>query len=663
VPATKKYRVEVQKDHISKIATGSPEGALAELIWNSFDADANKVELWFHEGAIGIDEILIRDNGIGIPYREAEKLFVSLGGSWKAQKQKTSKGRFLHGKDGEGRFKAFVLGRVVDWKVTYKDDDRYMQYTIQELADSVDEFTLSDESEAENNQTGVEVKISELSKKFHILDQEKAKEKLTPLFALYLSKYPEVTLTIEGARIDPSEVIRNKITYQLNPLKVDDKDYDIELEIVEWSSLKERELWFCNKNGFPLEIYNKQIRGTGEFGYSGYLKSDYFSVLHNDGLLSLGELNRTITEICDAAVIKIKEYFLQRKLESSRDLLDKWKEDKVYPYPSEPTTPVEVAERQVFDIIALNVNQNLPEFEKSDRKTKTFQLRMLRQAVEKSPEDLQLILGEVLQLPKGQQEQLAELLKEASLSGIISAASLVADRLKFVAGIEYLLFDESTKKHLKERSQLHRILAENTWIFGHEYSMSVDDKSLTEVLRKHVLLKNKDIIIDEPVKRFDESVGIVDLMLSRSVPRNHSNELEHLVVELKAPSVKVGEKEIQQIKSYAFAIAKDERFRGLDTRWHFWIISNDINDYAEMELNQERYEDGVIYKSTKEIDITIWVKTWSQLIRENKHRLEFIRDKLNYNIDSADALSHLKKTYAEYTQGLVIEVAEAEQQA
>lgn len=661
--AIKKYRVEVKKDHISKIATGSPESALAELIWNSFDADATKVEIWFHEGAVGIDEILIRDNGVGIPYSDAEKLFVSLGGSWKARKQKTSKGRFLHGKDGEGRFKAFVLGRVVDWNVVYEDGERYMQYTIEELADSLDEFTLSNEEKTENKQTGIEVKITELSKKFHILNQEKAKEKLTPIFALYLSNYPGITLTIDGSRIDPEEVIRNKAIYQLDPVKVDDQEYDVELEVVEWSVLKERELWFCDKNGFPLEIYNKQIRGTGGYGYSGYLKSDYLSVLHADGLLSLGELNKSIREICDAAVVKIKEYFVQRRLESSRDLLDKWKEDNVYPYISEPRTPVEVAERQVFDIIALNVSQSLPEFEKIDKKTKAFQLRMLRQAVEKSPDDLQLILGEVLQLPKGQQEQLAGLLKEASLSGIISAASLVADRLKFVTGLEHLLFDESTKKHLKERSQLHRILADNTWVFGHEYSMSVDDKSLTEVLRKHVLLTNKEIVIDEPVRRLDESVGIVDLMLSRSVPRNHSNELEHLVVELKAPRVKVGQEQIQQIKSYAFAVAKDERFRGLNTRWHFWIISNDINDYAEMELSQERYEDGVIYKTTKEIDITIWIKTWSQLIRENKHRLEFIRDKLNYNIDRADALSYLKKTYAEYTQGVVFEDMEVDQQA
>jgi len=306
----------------------------------------------------------------------------------------------------------------------------------------------------------------------------------------------------------------------------------------------------------------------------------------------------------------------------------------------------------MFDIVAINVNQNLPDFEQTDKKTKAFQFRMLRQAMEKSPEELQLIISEVIQLPKVKQEQLADLLKDASLSGIISASRLVTDRLKFLSGLEHMLFEEDHKKHLKERSQLHRILAENTWIFGHAFSLSVDDKSLTEVLRKHAGHSGSNVVIDAPVKRIDGSTGIVDLMLSRSIPRNHSNELEHLIVELKAPRVRIGEKEIQQVKSYAFAVGRDERFKGLDTQWHFWVLSNDIDEFAEMELSQERYQDGVIYKSAKPIDLTIWVKTWSQLLRENKHRLEFVREKLNYNIDREDALAYLKKTYAELTDGV-----------
>lgn len=654
MPIVQKFKIEVKRDHLSKIATGSPEVALAELIWNSLDADATNIEINFHEGALGVNEIQIFDDGSGIIYDEAKDLFVSLGGSWKARQQKTINGRFLHGKDGEGRFKAFVLGRVVDWNIVYRKGTKYMQYAIEERADSLDEFTLSEEKEIDTKRTGVQVRISELSKKFHILSKEKAIEKLTPIFALYLSNYPQINLSIEGSRINPEEVIKYKTSYALDSVKIDGASYAVELEIIEWNGIDEHELWFCNEKGFPLDLYNRQIRGIGNFGYSGYLKSAYLQYLHSENLLSLGELNKPLEQICEQAIKRIKDHFLKRTLEGASDQLKKWKEEKVYPYTVEPQTPVEVAERQVFDIIAINVNQNLPDFEQTEKRTKAFQLRMLRQAVEKSPEELQIILGEVLQLPKSKQEQLAELLRNTSLSGIISASRLVADRLKFLSGIEHMLFDNDIKKHFKERSQLHRILADNTWIFGHEYSLSVDDKSLTEVLRKHIELANNQLVIDEPVRRIDGSLGIIDLMLSRSIPRNHSNEFEHLVVELKAPNVPVGQKAIEQTKSYAYAVANDERFRGLSARWHFWVISNDIDDYAKMELSQERYEDGVIFKTTKNIDITIWIKTWSQLIRENKHKFEFVREKLNYNIDTEDALKYLKKTYAEYTQGLIL---------
>lgn len=61
----------------------------------------------------------------------------------------------------------------------------------------------------------------------------------------------------------------------------------------------------------------------------------------------------------------------------------------------------------------------------------------------------------MLRLPKRQQEELAELLRDVSLSSIISSAKIVADRLKFLTGIEAVLFDPEPKKRLKERSQLH----------------------------------------------------------------------------------------------------------------------------------------------------------------------------------------------------------------
>jgi hypothetical protein len=41
----------------------------------------------------------------------------------------------------------------------------------------------------------------------------------------------------------------------------------------------------------------------------------------------------------------------------------------------------------------------------------------------------------------------------------------MADRLRFLTGLEAILFDTYSKKLLKERSQLHRIIAQNCWLF------------------------------------------------------------------------------------------------------------------------------------------------------------------------------------------------------
>jgi hypothetical protein len=99
-----------------------------------------------------------------------------------------------------------------------------------------------------------------------------------------------------------------------------------------------------------------------------------------------------------------------------------------------------------------------------------------------------LLLGpasRVLDLPERKQRELAALLQETTLSAIMAAAKTVADRLKFISTLESIVSDPETKGRLKERSQLHKILAENTWIFGEEYNLWASDKDLTRVLEKH----------------------------------------------------------------------------------------------------------------------------------------------------------------------------------
>ena len=100
----------------------------------------------------------------------------------------------------------------------------------------------------------------------------------------------------------------------------------------------------------------------------------------------------------------------------------------------------------------------------------------------------------MLRLPKRKQKELAVLLEETDLSAIISAATMVADRLKFPQGLRIILFDHEAKDRLKERSQLHKILETNTWIFGEEFNLWASDKELTTVLKVHKEKLDPDLL-------------------------------------------------------------------------------------------------------------------------------------------------------------------------
>ncbi len=368
------------------------------------------------------------------------------------------------------------------------------------------------------------------------------------------------------------------------------------------------------------------------------------------GRLGLGDLESSLTKPIESAITLIKNHFILRKIENSSDKIKKWKNEDVYPYKDIPQNHVEQAEMQIFDILALNISEQIPDFDRTELKLKKFQFSLLKQIVNSKPNDLHKILTEVLNLSEGKQSELAELLDEVSLSAIISTARVISDRLKFISGLEDIIFHPDKKKALKERSQLHKILSENTWIFGDEFSLTVNDKSLSEVLRIHLEKQGINLHLDKPVTRIDGSVGIVDLMLTRSIAKNHVNEREHLIVELKAPTVKIGQKEINQIESYAFAVSEDERFKHLNTKWNFWIISNDLSPYAVKRLEDKDKPKGVIHNSS---NTTIWVKTWGEIIQECKHRLEFIKNQLNINIDTSDGLDFLQLKYSEYTTGVI----------
>lgn len=658
--AAKTFQIEVQDDHLQRLSTAKrPILALAELIWNALDADADSIDVRFETDRMGVlSAIEITDNGHGIPYEDAEQLFSKLGGSWKQGGQRSlGKNRILHGKEGRGRFRAFGLGRVVDWLVTYARGEALSQFRISMISDNLKEVRVENEWAAPPGaRLGVSVRISEVAKDFRSLRESSVKEELAQVFALYLRQYPTVHIHCDGTLIDPESVEDHVQNYPLSDI-VDEhgNTHACSVEVVEWKMPTERRLYFCDGDGFPLDETSPGIKAPG-FSFTAYLKSSYFARLMAENRLELASLDALTEHAVNAAKEVLRDHFRRRASERATGLVEEWRRQNVYPYAGEPTSEIELVERQVFNVVALNVNHYLPAFSEADEKTKRLQLRLLRHAIENAPSDLSRILTEVLDLPADKRVELAGLLDKTTLSHIIGASKTIADRLEFLQGLETLVFDKTLKHAVHERTQLHRIVAENSWMFGEQYHLSVDDQSLTEVLKAH-LSDKMPVEIDNPVLRTDGKRGIVDLMFSRNIQLAGSEDREHLVVELKRPDVKIDMAALTQLESYAFAVAADSRFKGVPAKWVFWAISADLDDYAERKAKQSNMPRGMTYQSD-DPSITMWVKTWSQLINECRSRLKFFAEKLSYAPDRDSSMEHLKTTYSKYLADLFSDLEE-----
>lgn len=95
---TTDVKVQLRQDHLKRLANQkSSLAAVAELIWKALDGDATTVDVHLDENALGAFAFELRDNGHGIPHKQAIEVFRNLGASWK-KGSRSPGGRLLHEK-------------------------------------------------------------------------------------------------------------------------------------------------------------------------------------------------------------------------------------------------------------------------------------------------------------------------------------------------------------------------------------------------------------------------------------------------------------------------------------------------------------------------------------------------------------------------------------
>ncbi|MEU5964433.1 ATP-binding protein [Micromonospora parva] len=630
--------VEVERDHLAKLVRPTqPASAVIELIWNALDADADEVRVDFERNDLeGIEAVTVTDNGAGIPASASKTAFSKLGGSWKAAaKISPGKKRPMHGRDGEGRFRSLALGEHVSWRTVADDVDGRFETTITADAARPEVFNIS-ERKPTSERTGTRVRILASGRPLSTLDSDETERRIAKEFARHLRRFRVISVIYDGKPVDPATIINVSHTkeIELEPSHVLGNPI---LEIIEWSAKFGRELVLCDGEGFPLADFPPRISAPN-FNFTAYVSWPGFDPA--DVLLAdTGHEN--YLPILSQVRFAIRDYFKNRARERIAEVVESWKTESVYPFSGEPKDVVESAKRDLFDVVAA---QAIPALT-GDRRSKRLSLRLIREALEQSPTALQRVMRDVIELSEEQIQDLAALLDRTSFSAIISAARLVSDRLDFLRSMEYLLFDERVKNDVLERTQLHRIIAAESWIFGDQFAVAVDDEGIQQVLKRHLESLGRETLNLAHVEVEGKKTAIVDLMLTKTI--EDSQRQHHLVVELKRPSVRVGHKEKSQIEQYGMAVANDPQFRGADTKWDFVLMANDVSPEVKRLARKKGQPPGLIHDDD-ELDLRIWIKDWGWLIEERRRALHFIRDRLVLNSSTDDGIELLRQKHAEY---------------
>lgn len=647
---TDSLEVQVTNEHLQKLINLSPVKALSELIWNSLDADATEVYITFEKNLLGgIGQILVEDNGHGISFNEIEEAFGRLGDSKKLRIITSPLGRQYHGKLGQGRFSGFVLGKNVKWESIFNQQDRYFGFSIDGNINGLNRFNVSTPQTIKQNRSGVKVSISQLfnEKTDQFADPTKLTKDLSTIFAPYLLAYKNINIYIDGIKINPDNYILEKREVYLSGVTENNNNIvEGQLVLIEWKDGNYKNIYYCGDQGVGYLEENSGIK-SGIFSHTFYLQSKVIDDLWKENQLVFKDLSEEFEVLRKKAKRHIGALYREKLAKEAAKEIKKIKEQKIYPYDGEPKTEIELAERQVFDICAYKINQYIPDFNRGNKQTRKFTYRLLKESLESNPNSLKTILQEILNLPEDQQNELANLLEKTSLTSMINTTRLITNRISFIYGLEQILYSTDYHKRLKERSQLHKILLGELWIFGEKYQYGYDDISLKNVLKDHLQILGRTELIEEiDSSKIDDLNDIPDIGLWKQCVGTEEDSYENLVIELKRPSCTITQKEISQIERYAYTVEENSYFDKEKTKWKFILIGIKLDKYARRKISQSDREPGLISKTE---NIEVWVKEWNQIIQETKGKHKFLKDKLELEIkDNEEGLNYLRTKYKEY---------------
>lgn len=616
--------------------------AIAEYIWNGFDAGATCVTIRYHANPLGgVDDLWIIDNGSGINY---DTLPLTFGAFLDSNKKQTyQRSSEVRGRKGKGRFSYNVISGGASWATKYKDSEGNLKhYEIKISSSNRAEYETTEPTVVPGNETqetGTVVHF--LDMRSNLIEDNLAKDSfydyLSSEFAwfLTLNESKGFSIKIEDYQLDYRNIIG-----ETKEETIEIGDYKFKCNFIRWRKKIGDKYYYYLMNSNLKEICKVLTSFNNKsttFHHSLYVTSSYFNKFEwskepgprFDGIVDQSDdtYKKLMKLLRGYLAKKEKEYI---RAVGATELIAQYERDGVLPhftndrYGQERKKDLVEAIRGIYTVqpkifLKLSTEQ---------RKTMVGFLNLLLDSNERN--NLITIIESVVCLTPEEREELANTLRATTLSRINSAISLVKNRLLVIEGLKQLVYE--LEKFTNERDHIQSIIEENYWLFGEQYNLVTADKPFTTSLLEYTY------ILDGQAEKgsftAEDGRRRPDIFISRShaIP-GYSNTTfleENIIVELKRPSVEIGMEQFRQIENYREIILKEPKFQAQLRKWSFIVVGKSVDNYIKNKYKSFADKNRPLLVDYQE-NFEIYAMTWDDLFMTFGHRENFILEKLNFD--------------------------------
>lgn len=638
--------------------------AFCELLNNSIQAKSKNIwididytpETELHP--LLIKKITVKDDGNGVHLTEIENKLLDIGTANK------------DGGKGIGRFACFQIGQEIEIEtVGYSNLEKTFSKSLIPLSFNsfgkninVSEIELDTKEsvlEGNNHNTFYKVTISGLYPQS--ITENEPKKKIIDKFLQeniadsIFERYPlkifnrDTLFHINGKAINPNDFVIDKPIKIISVyVDIKGKEHKVLFDYMQIKKIEKIKVFLTTQNAglntiassleYDAGWLSPKIGGWFIYVSSSTLSSDIYRNL------DLDDLDPDWKKIREFIKDKLNTFFKDRNFKFD-NFSDKLKNDDFYPYKEKSSSKSKVI---LFDKLAYLVEDKY-HILKTNNELREIIYPLIDRTI--SNGELNNILKSVLKLNNKMMIKFSDLLDKTDLDNIVEFSDKVASKIEDIEFLEKLVYSEISK-HIKERKELHKVLEKMLWIFGEEYIESTKllsdknlEKNLTKLREDCLTYKpskdgdNINLVEDKPVK------SITDLFMYNERILD-AKRREVLVVELKAPKVKISPKEIEQVMKYAREIEKLDSSSS-NIHYKVLLISSKINSDAEFQIkgNQRTEDNPYFYFRNENKNIEIWVMEWADLIEDIKRKLKYMSNMLN--IRDIDVQEKAEKDFAD----------------